>query len=69
MDEDQEARFRLIVREEINRFRRRVMLVAWVICIAAVPVGLLLKMNQVAGLAGLGVVVTPFLLLLRGSPR
>ena len=63
--EDYDARVRRIVREEINRFRRRVMLCAWVLFFVMLIVGLVIHCTEVVGLAALGIVVTPFLLLLR----
>ena len=63
--EDDDARIRRIVREEINRFRRRVMLCAWALFFVMLTVGLVIHSTEAVGLAGLGIVVTPFLLLLR----
>ena len=63
--EADDDRVRGIVREAINRFRRRVMLCAWALFFVMLTVGLVMHSTEVVGLAALGIVVTPFLLLLR----
>ena len=49
--EGDDARVRRIVREEINRFRRRVMLCAWALFFVMLTVGLVIHSTEVVGLA------------------